>query len=162
MKKIKHFFILLMMKLKKVPNPIINAQKYRFRGYSIGKSTYIYSTCFLDKTKGSKISIGENCILTGCTLLAHDASLYLFGKPTFFAPITIKDNCFIGWRAIILPGVTIHENSIIGAGAVVTKDVPPNSVVVGNPARVIKTVPDLIKKRENNSDKVIYQEKKSI
>ena len=54
MKKIKHFFILLMMKLKKVPNPIINAQKYRFRGYSIGRTTYIYSTCFLDKTKGAK------------------------------------------------------------------------------------------------------------
>lgn len=148
MKKLKQIFILFYMKLKKFPNPIINAQKYRFRGHQIGKTTYVYSSCFLDKTKNAKITIGENCVLTGCTLLAHDASLRTFGKPTFFAPITIKDNCFIGWHAIILPGVTIHENCIVGAGAVVTKDVPANSVVAGNPARIIKNTSDLIKKRE--------------
>ena len=139
------------MKLKRIPNPIINAQKYRFRGYLIGENTYIYSTSFLDKTKKAQITIGKNCVLTGCTLLAHDSSLHAFGEPTFFAPITIKDNCFIGWHAIILPGVTIHENCVIGAGAVVSKDIPPNSVVAGNPARIIKTVSELIEKRRQTS-----------
>lgn len=54
-------------------------------------------------------------------------------------PVIIEDNVFLGTGAIILKGVTIGRNSVVGAGAVVTKDVPPNSVVAGNPARVIKT-----------------------
>ncbi|MGI0483155.1 acyltransferase [Geminocystis sp. CENA526] len=50
----------------------------------------------------------------------------------------MKDNCWIGTHVTILDGVTIHERAVIGAGAVVTKDVLPNSVVVGNPARHIR------------------------
>lgn len=148
--KNKHILSLFCMKLAKVPNPIINAQKYRFKGFYIGENTYVYSTCHLDKTKNSQIKIGENCLLTGCTLLAHDACLHhTFGKPTYFSPITIGNNCFIGWGAIICPGVTIHDNCVVGAGSVVTKDIPPNSVVAGNPARIIKNISELIEKREN-------------
>lgn len=55
-------------------------------------------------------------------------------------PIHIKKNAWIGARAIILPGVTVGENAIVGSGAVVTKDVPDNTVVVGSPARVIKNL----------------------
>lgn len=55
-------------------------------------------------------------------------------------PIHIKRNCWIGAGATILPGITIGENSVVGAGSVVTKDVPDNSIVVGNPARVIKNI----------------------
>ena len=50
-------------------------------------------------------------------------------------------NVWIGARALILPGVTVGENSVIAGGAVVTKDVPPNTVVGGNPARVLKNLP---------------------
>jgi acetyltransferase-like isoleucine patch superfamily enzyme len=53
-------------------------------------------------------------------------------------PVTIKDNVWIGMNAVILKGVTIGENSIVAAGAVVSKDVPPNVVVAGNPAVVVK------------------------
>jgi maltose O-acetyltransferase len=53
-------------------------------------------------------------------------------------PVVIEDDVWIGTRAIILPGVTVHRGAIVGAGAVVTKDVPPFAVVGGNPARVIK------------------------
>lgn len=56
------------------------------------------------------------------------------------AEIHIKKNAWLGARAIVLPGVTIGENAIVGSGAVVTKDVPDNAVVVGSPARVIKTL----------------------
>lgn len=56
------------------------------------------------------------------------------------AEVHIKKNAWLGARAIILPGVTIGENAIVGSGAVVTKDVPDNAVVVGSPARVIKTL----------------------
>ena len=55
-------------------------------------------------------------------------------------PITVERNVWIGGGAILCPGVTVGENAVIGAGAVVTKDVPANAVVVGNPARVIKYV----------------------
>ncbi|GAA1788229.1 sugar O-acetyltransferase [Actinomadura chokoriensis] len=53
-------------------------------------------------------------------------------------PIVIEDNVWLGGGAIVLPGVTIGMNSVIGAGAVVTKDVPPNVVAVGNPAKVVR------------------------
>jgi maltose O-acetyltransferase len=56
------------------------------------------------------------------------------------SPITIEDNAWIGGGTIVLPGVVIGENAIVGAGAVVTKDVPPNTLVVGNPARVIRSL----------------------
>lgn len=59
-----------------------------------------------------------------------------FGKP-----VKIGDNVWIGGRAVINPGVTIGDNVVIGSGSVVTKDIPANSVVAGNPARVIKMVP---------------------
>ena len=55
-------------------------------------------------------------------------------------PITIGDNVWLGGGAIVLPGVTIGANSVVGADAVVTKDVPPDVVVVGNPARVVRAV----------------------
>ncbi|MEY3606933.1 MAG: hypothetical protein RL289_1113 [Actinomycetota bacterium] len=55
-------------------------------------------------------------------------------------PIWIEDNVWIGGGAIILAGIRVGVNSVVGAGSVVTKDVPPNSVVVGNPARVIKEI----------------------
>jgi acetyltransferase-like isoleucine patch superfamily enzyme len=57
-----------------------------------------------------------------------------------FGTITIEDNCNIGPFSILLPGVRIMRNSIIGAGSVVTKDVPPNSIAAGNPAKVIASV----------------------
>lgn len=55
-------------------------------------------------------------------------------------PVTIGDNVWICAGAIILPGVTIGANSVIGAGSVVTKDIPPNSLAVGNPCKVIRTL----------------------
>ena len=54
------------------------------------------------------------------------------------SPITIENNVWVGGGAIVLPGVNVGENSIVGAGSVVTKDVPPNTLVVGNPARVVR------------------------
>jgi maltose O-acetyltransferase len=55
-------------------------------------------------------------------------------------PITIEDNVWLGGGVIVCPGVTVGEHSVVGAGAVVTRDVPPNSVAVGNPARVVRSI----------------------
>lgn len=60
--------------------------------------------------------------------------------PIATAPVRIKDNVWIGMGAVILKGVTIGENSVVAAGAIVTKDVPPNVVVAGNPAKIVKTL----------------------
>lgn len=57
------------------------------------------------------------------------------------APVVIEEDCWIGGRVVILPGVTIGRGSTVGAGSVVVKDVPERSVAVGNPARVVRTIP---------------------
>jgi len=54
-------------------------------------------------------------------------------------PVVLEDNVWLGNRVIVLPGVTVGHDSVVGAGAVVTRDVPPRSVAVGNPARVVRT-----------------------
>lgn len=89
------------------------------------------------------IEIGENSTLAyGVTILTSADPNGPYNKlsdlyPPTKAPVIIKDNCWIGARSIILPGITIGECSIVAAGSVVTKDVPPNSLVAGVPA-VIK------------------------
>ena len=88
------------------------------------------------------ITIGKNVNLSGKVIfLTHDGSVHLFRKEmdvfalNRFGRIVIHDNCFIGWGAVLLPGVSIGPNSIVAAGAVVVADVPPDTVVWGNPAR---------------------------
>lgn len=101
------------------------------------------------------IEIGNYVTLTyGVTLITHDAASRLFrstlpGSSRYgnrFGPIRILDNCFVGINSIILPDVTIGPNSIVGAGSVVVKDVPPNTVVAGVPARNIATLDEYIEK----------------
>lgn len=86
-----------------------------------------------------KICIGDNSVISReaflCTA-SHDITSPIMELTT--APIIIGSNCWICARAIILPGVTIGDGAVVAAGAVVTKDVPPWTVVGGNPARVIK------------------------
>lgn len=71
--------------------------------------------------------------------------------------IEVMDNVFIGLGTIILPGVKIGPNAIIAAGSVITKDVPPYSVVGGNPAKIIGTFDELIKKRKAESE-ILYSQ----
>jgi acetyltransferase-like isoleucine patch superfamily enzyme len=82
----------------------------------------------------------EVMILTG----AHDYNKFGLDRQLSVMegkPVTIKTGVWIASRAIILPGVIVGEHSVVGAGAVVTKNVPPYTIVAGNPAKVIKTIP---------------------
>jgi len=104
---------------------------------------------------GNHVGIGYNSILQGkggitlgdFTLIGDNNILATNSHPIaevhfhnfWDKPIHIKENAWLGANVIVLPGVTIGENAVVGAGAVVTVDVPPNSVVVGVPARVVKT-----------------------
>ena len=84
-------------------------------------------------TIGSKVAISREAFI--CTA-SHDITKP--NRPLVTAPITICDGVWIGARAIVLPGVTIGEGAVVAAGAVVTKDVEPFTVVGGNPAKFIK------------------------
>jgi len=79
----------------------------------------------------------DTLIAINCTILTNNHDFYDRQVLTC-KPVHIKKNVWIGANVTILPGVTIGENAIVGACSVVTKDVPANSLVVGNPARVIK------------------------
>ena len=101
------------------------------RHVAIDDAVNLYSA---DKIRiGTKVAISREAFI--CTA-SHDITKP--NRPLVTAPITICDGVWIGARAIVLPGVTIGEGAIVAAGAVVTKDVEPWTVVGGNPARVIK------------------------
>ena len=101
----------------------------------IGEGVRVSWKAHLDISVNPKgIHIGDRThVVNGSMILSHDACRRL--KIDTF----IGKDCLIGARSIILPGVTIGDSSIVAAGAVVSKDVPPHSVVAGNPARVVKT-----------------------
>lgn len=89
-------------------------------------------------TIGDRVMFGPNVSLLSAT---HETDVRSRRECIEFAkPITIKDDCWIGGHVVVLPGVTIGEGCTIGAGSVVTKDIPPWSVAMGTPARVVKQV----------------------
>lgn len=99
----------------------------------IDKSAKLSFGAKLDKSNPKGIHIGEESfIASGAVILTHD-----FSKPTK-AHTYIGKRCFIGVNAIIMCGVKIGDNVIVGSGSVVTKDIPSNCITAGNPARIIK------------------------
>jgi acetyltransferase-like isoleucine patch superfamily enzyme len=107
---------------------------YRFMGIKIGKKAFISVKANLDVRRGD-ITIGDRVeIGRGVCILSHTGwEEVKEGQVT-----VIEDNARLFVNSIILPGVKIGENSIVGAGSVVMRDIPPNVVVMGNPARVIR------------------------
>jgi len=110
-----------------------------------------WPTCF-----GSEpylVSIGRHVTIAArVNFITHDGGTWVFRHlPRYkgvikYGRITVRDNCFIGFGAIILPGVSIGPNSVVAAGAVVTGDVPPNTVAGGVPARVLMTLQEYAEK----------------
>ena len=102
------------------------------------------------------ITIGDNVYITeDVKFLTHDGGTLLFRNLVpdleITKPITIGNNVYIGVNTIILPGVTIGDNVVIGAGAVVSKDIPSNSLAVGVPAKVIKPIDEYFEKLKQES-----------
>jgi len=122
----------------------INVERGAWIGYDveIGDNSGIGINAQLN-TKGG-IFIGDNVMMGPDVVILtqghkhNDISRPMNEQGFKMAPVIIEDDVWIGIRAIILSGVKIGRSSIIGAGAVVTKDVPPFSIVAGNPAKVIK------------------------
>jgi len=140
---------------------------WRSNGAIIGDNVEIHERCYIigGPKEAKLISIGNNVILsTDIKLITHDSSLYNYSGIERFGKIIIEDNAFIGSGAVILPGVKIGKNSIIGAGSVVTSDIPENMVAAGNPAKIIASLDEFNTKiknmMNNNDDRWYYPDKK--
>ena len=121
----------------------------RKKGANIGDQTRLNCSVTAFGTEPYLITVGRDCLIAyGANLITHDGGVKVLSDLGYFhgermdiiAPISIGNNVYIGSGAYIMPGVTIGDNCIIGASAVVTKDIPANSVAVGVPARVIRTI----------------------
>jgi acetyltransferase-like isoleucine patch superfamily enzyme len=112
---------------------------YRKAGIKIGKPYVFGSHIFLD-VHFSDITIGDDVIIAGFDhILSHSNVLRGYkANEGGISPVVIKKNARISVNVTILPGVTIGENSVIGAGAVVNRNIPANCMAAGVPARVIK------------------------
>ncbi len=126
------------------------------RHVHFGKNVYAnFNLTLVDDTH---IYVGD------CTILAPNVTVATAGHPIlpslrekvfqFNMPVHIGRNCWIGAGALILPGVTIGDNTVIGAGSVVTKDIPANVVAFGNPCRVVREI--------SEHDKEFYYGKRRI
>ena len=112
------------------------------KNITLGKRVFLNSGCKFQDQGG--VTIGDDCLIGHNTVFAtlnHDLapSRRADMHP---APILIGRNVWIGSNVTVLPGVTVGDNAVVAAASVVTKDVPENSVVVGSPARVVRTVTD--------------------
>ncbi len=113
-----------------------------------GKNTYLGDYVYLNHSctiiDNNDVRIGDHVMVGPCVQI-YTAAHPLQAEPRIQGweiarSIIIEDNVWVGGAAVLLPGVKIGRNAVVGAGAVVTRDVQPNTVVVGNPARVIKEI----------------------
>lgn len=110
----------------------------RVRGFDIHPTVILERKLHLDRLFPAGVHIGEyTLIASGVTILSHDHCKRVDGQPLLIDTV-IGKRCFIAVNATIMPGVHVGDEVIVGAGAVVTKNVPSNVIVAGNPARIIR------------------------
>lgn len=122
---------------------------FRLMGVKVGKGVAIGYEVLIDHTNAKLITIEDNVQLTSrCHILCHKRNLddYHLGDdaskfPYIKSMVILKKGCQIGMGTIVMPGVTIGEGAIIGAGSLVTKDIPAWTVATGRPAKVVKQIP---------------------
>lgn len=142
---VTHFMFLI--------NPVFYARRL---GVTVGQDVSL-----MTRYLGSEpwlITIGNHVRITaGVRFINHDGGTWVFRNQEKYkdvikyGKITIHDNCFIGNNVIILPGVSIGPNSVVGAGAIVSKNVPPNTVAVGVPAKPIMSVEEYAQRSFENT-----------
>ncbi|MEH7454701.1 sugar O-acetyltransferase [Gottfriedia acidiceleris] len=112
-------------------------------GFNIHVGDHFYAGYNCTILDMAEVKIGNNCMIgpnVGIYTAGHSIEPKNRNKSGYAIPIHIGDDVWIGGSCTILPGITIGDNSIVAAGSVVTKDVPSNTVVAGNPAKVIKSI----------------------
>jgi len=130
---------------------------HKIRGVKISRKVQIGMQVWIDESFPNYVSIEESAsIAIGCRVIAHSIP-HVFHEDRFesyVSPVLIKEGAWIGMNSIILPGVTIGKGSVVSVGSVVTKDVPPFTVVRGNPAEIVGKVrmkPEEKEKTKNNN-----------
>lgn len=129
------------------------------RGLRLGRNVTIEYTASIDDDFAHLIEIGDNCSISNqVRILAHDATTFKFtGGHTRLGKVVLKENCFIGEKTIILPGVTLGPNVLVAAGSVVNRDIPPNSCAAGVPARVYAKFDELIERhRQRLAERTVF------
>lgn len=161
----------MVVSLIRKANPYNNAVSL---GVNLGKDVRLVD----NPSWGSEpylISIGDGTLISGnVTFITHDMSTRVFkqvgGREVQnlqkYGKIVVGKNCFIGMRSMLLPGVTIGDNCIVAAGAIVTKNIPQNQVWGGIPAKFLMTLEDYQKNCEKNclnySSEELRQNKKEV
>lgn len=165
--------IIQWLKYKKANRTSTGRVEYlRAQGCKIGKKTRLLCGIGSFGTEPYLVEIGEDCLLSSqLSFFTHDGGVKVLNSLNYFdgkamdkvGKIVVGNNCFIGHGAKLMPGVTIGDNVIVGACAIVTKDVPSNSVVAGMPARVVCTIDDFYNKNKDKfhpTAKMSEEEKK--
>lgn len=124
-------------------------------GVNMGDNVHLYGQIGWG-TEPWIITLGNNVYITnGVRFITHDGATLLFRDKIpdleITKPITLGNDVYVGNNVLFLPGVTVGNRVIIGAGAVVTKDIPDNSVAVGVPARVVKSADEYLEKAKRDS-----------
>ena len=144
---------------KRILKLVLGNVKYaRLLGVRVGKGCEIYPNV----SWGSEpylIQLGDEVRVTdGVKFVTHDGGMWvlrnlsLLENSDSFGRIVVGNNVHIGWNVIIMPNVNIGDNCVIGCGAIVTKDIPSNSVAVGVPARVIESIDEYYLKHKDTCD----------
>jgi acetyltransferase-like isoleucine patch superfamily enzyme len=128
--------------VRAAPRGVINVL-HRWRGVKMGHDCYIDPNAILETAYPENITLGNDVRVTaGAIIMTHiKGPHYLRDQgfvPVVLEPVVLEDHCFVGVNAVILPGVTVGRAAVVASGAVVTADVPPLTMVAGNPAKVVK------------------------
>ncbi len=112
----------------------------------LGKNVILGKSCNIQ----AHVTISNGCVLGDNVFIAPNSSLLndKYPRSSYMTPPVIKDNATIGGGVTILPSVTVGENAVVGGGSVVTKNVPPRTVVAGCPAKKVMTLEQFETKRE--------------
>ncbi len=113
--------------------------------FTLGDRTIVLQMAFINPTK--PVTIGDDTGIGGhCLIFTHGAWLnQLDGYPVTYEPVTLGKSVWLPWRVFLMPGTTIGDGSVIGANSLVSGAIPPSSLAVGSPAKVIRSAPDFPK-----------------
>jgi acetyltransferase-like isoleucine patch superfamily enzyme len=119
---------------------------HKWRGVKMGQDVFIDPTAIIETAFPENITIGNDVRITaGCVIMSHIKAPHYLREtglvPVVLKPVVLEDHCFIGVNSVVMPGVTVGKASVVTSGSVVVTNVPPYSMVQGNPAKVIKQFP---------------------